>query len=739
LLGGLGAVLRGGWLITPVHLDTWTILGSLFMFRLIVYLYDMHHKAAPFSFVRASGYFFMLPNVCFPLFPLVDYKTFCSSHYNRASLPIYQTGLSWILRGIVQLLLYRLVYQFAMVNPFEVTSLGGVARFMVSTYLLYLHVSGQFHLIIGMLHLFGFSLPETHHRYLLAASFTDFWRRINIYWKDFIMKIFFYPAYFRLKHLGPTTALALATLYAFVATWALHSYQWFWLKGSFLLTFQDMLFWSILAALVLVNAIYEARWGRSRALTRTRPTLRTQVGVALRTVGTFLTICTLWTVWGAQSSDELVMLLSAAQHVTLGEAALVLAGLVGLGLAGVVWGHSTAERTDGIPYPKEVQQGPSFGWSALRVGLASGGLLLLAILPLLVDLDKLPGGELLAGIQMDQLNRMDVEALRRGYYEDLDVPRRQAELEKFRKNTPAGWSDGLAQLYRPTNDFRHEQMVPAARAYLHGQWVTHNRWGMRSPECEKAKSPGVVRIAMLGSSHEYGMGVADKEMYGFVLEDLLNREEKGHSPRYEFLNFAQDNQNTFQALQTLENKVFDFDPDVVFLAINGGVFRQNVEHLAKIVRSGQDIPFDCLRSVIERAGVDERMSEERIQAMLWPYAHEMVRHGFQQLGGECRRRGISVYLPFRPFTFKWYKDQLQYQEEQKRVLQELAKEASLPIVDMSPAYESIKNRTEFMVAPWDDHTNARGHRLLGNQLFRALHDSEGKCLLRPRTTNARVD
>ena len=75
---------------------------------------------------------------------------------------------------------------------------------MISTFLLYVRISGQFHLVIGMLHLFGFNLPETHHRYLLASSFTDFWRRINIYWKDFMMKVFYYPAFFRLRKLGET-------------------------------------------------------------------------------------------------------------------------------------------------------------------------------------------------------------------------------------------------------------------------------------------------------------------------------------------------------------------------------------------------------------------------------------------------------------------------------------------------------------------------------------------------------
>jgi len=61
----------------------WVILGSMFMFRLMIYLYDLKHRTAPFSLAHAVSYFFLLPNVCFPLFPVVDYKTFCSTYYNE--------------------------------------------------------------------------------------------------------------------------------------------------------------------------------------------------------------------------------------------------------------------------------------------------------------------------------------------------------------------------------------------------------------------------------------------------------------------------------------------------------------------------------------------------------------------------------------------------------------------------------------------------------------------------------
>ena len=47
-----------------------------------------------------------------------------------------------------------------------------------------------------------------------------------------MLKIFFYPLYFRLKRLGPERALVISTLVVFFATWVLHAYQWFWLRGQ---------------------------------------------------------------------------------------------------------------------------------------------------------------------------------------------------------------------------------------------------------------------------------------------------------------------------------------------------------------------------------------------------------------------------------------------------------------------------------------------------------------------------
>ena len=186
---GLAAI-RAGWITTPWEaLPTLVlpILGAIFMFRLMLYLYDLRHERKPATVWERLSYFFLLPNVCFLLFPVVDYQTFRRTYYDKDAAEIYQKGVLWIFRGVTHLILYRLVYYYFVPSPTEVQTLGQVAQYMVGTYLLYLRISGQFHLIIGILCLFGYNLPETHHLYYLASSFNDYWRRINIYWKDFMM------------------------------------------------------------------------------------------------------------------------------------------------------------------------------------------------------------------------------------------------------------------------------------------------------------------------------------------------------------------------------------------------------------------------------------------------------------------------------------------------------------------------------------------------------------------------
>ena len=290
---------RAGVIGSPVPEVVWPVLGSFFMFRMIVYMYELKHAETPETLSDALSYFFLLPNLCFVHFPVIDYRTFRRSYFARDVHAAQRSGLQMMTQGALHLLAFRLVYHKFLERPEDVHSPGGLVLFLVCNYLTYLQVSGQFHIACGMLQLFGFSLPETHHNYFLATGFTDYWRRINIYWKDFMVRVVFNPVVFRLKRWGQPASLAMATLVVFVATWALHGYQTFWVRVEWRFSTQDALFWGILGALVLINVQLDLRAPRRARRKCANLTPRTFAARSAKTLATFATIAILWSLWSS--------------------------------------------------------------------------------------------------------------------------------------------------------------------------------------------------------------------------------------------------------------------------------------------------------------------------------------------------------------------------------------------------------------------------------------------------------
>jgi hypothetical protein len=738
--GGLAAVRRGSFWFPGVNTATVVILTSFFMFRLIVYLYDLRHRTAPFGFWRALAYFFMLPNAVFLLFPVVDYKTFCTTYATGDRFTVYQRGLRWMLRGVVQLILYRLVYKLLQVDPLDVTDLTGVLRFMVATFLLYLKVSGTFHLAVGLLHLFGFALPEANHRYLLSRSFLDLWRRINIYWKDFILKNFFNPAYFRLKRLGPTGALVLATLYAFFWTWLLHSYQTFWITGKEKFSsWQEGAFWAALGLLVLGSALYEARGGRRRAAARV--SFRSELGRALCTITTMVTLVVLWTFWTCQSTDELTWLLEAAQHVTLASLVAIVAGLALLGGAAVVLGRSTAEPGGTATAPLVSDRSMFWLWAG-AVSLAASGLLLLNILPAWRPVQGTMAGDVLTVMQAEGINQTDMDAVRRGYYEELDVARLDSDI-KAAVQPRQRWP--IRQYHRMTNEFMVHEAIPGRSLAVEGKPVTINRWGMRDHDYAMAKPPGVFRIVLLGSSAEAGHGVGDNDTFKALLEDRLNREDTGGTFRkYEILNFSVAGYGGYQKLALLERTALSLDPDLVLFVTYLAETERTAYHVAQLVQAQYNIPEEYqgpIRAAIEKAHVDPSMPFPRIERRLKPYSMDLVTAVYERLAHVCHAHGIRAAFVYRPQTG----EQPRLVAGERERLLDVARRTGLPVLNLSAAYDGVTDRGSLMVAPYsayhfaqlareafDDHPNELGHRLLADELYRQLHTDEGLLLIRPR-------
>src|SRR5262245_7189665 len=717
------ALFRGGVWAAPWSSILWPIFGAMFMFRMIVYLYDLRHRAAPFGFWRATAYFFMLPTVCFPLFPVVDYKTMWRTRIEgEERLRVHQRGAEWILRGLAQLLLYRLIYHSLWVDAATIEHASQALLYLVRPYLLYLRISGSFHLVIGIMHVFGFDLPRTNHNYFLASSFTDYWRRINVYWKDFLQKIFFNPITFQLsRRTGTTAALVIATLIAFFATWALHSYQWFWIRKTFPVAWQDIVFWSIMGVAVLVNMIVEARRGRVRRLTRPARSLGAELGLAVRTVATFAVIAASWAIWSTRSWGELMLVVSKLTAWRAVDVAWLAAGVLGLGLAAIVYARREERalaRSRTAPGAEATRLTQRL-WPALHVGGVSAALLVLVYAalafvypPALADvLDKLKNPL--------RLNRGDAALMDRGYYEELtDVTRFNPELAQVYTQKPLDWDRCWA--FHHTDEFPNFVMLPSRRVAYLGAMMTTNRWAMRDRDYPLAKPANDYRIALLGDSHGMAGGVDDRLTFENVAEDRLNADVAPGGRQVEILNFSRAGYGPAARLWLMKRSVWPFAPDAVLVT--------GVDDLAWVAREviGGALgryaqPFPVMEQAAKEAGIGPGTPQQVAETRIQPYRERVLRSIYDQMVEECRlhhARPVAVFIP-------------QPRRETAEALVgfrrqiEIARAAGFTTIDLLDTYDRAPDLSQLWVAPWDRHPNAAGHAMLADGLYRGLRRELG--------------
>lgn len=682
------------------------ILASMFMFRIIVYLYDLRPGKPQGSALWTPAYFFLLPNVCFPLFPLVDQKQFRVGYLNQDPYLIYQRGIDWMFRGIYHLILYRIVYIYFSGDPAEVAGSADLIQYSVSSFLLYLRVSGTFHLAIGMLLLFGFNLPETHHRYYLASSFTDFWRRINIYWKDFMRRIVFFPVHFRLRRFGARTALAVATCVVFVATWALHSYQYFWLTGTLLLEPHDALFWAILGVLVAVNVLYEERFGPQRTWGPGRRSIAARTALGLRTLATFIVLTTLWGLWSSDSLAQWLAMWSGTGPLWLILLATVLASYTASFL---IERRDAAGGAAGSAAVIRAAAPQNFAWHmALPSGCGAAALLLVGWPAVYANFGPSAANMIETIREAGALNKRDRNKLEKGYYEHLMSPNVTTGLwEVYTRKSPEKLRDTVA--WRPTYDVLEGELVPGSAIIYRGGRLTVNSHGMRDREYSLHKPAGTTRLAFLGTSHTMGVGVNDDEPFEAVLEELLNQETPaGSGVRYELLNFGVGGYTPLQYLYLLEHRIAPFDVDYVVIVGHLQDRELLTGSLANVLRSGRPLPWPDLAARVRAAGVDPDMPASVIERRLRPVAEELLASIHARIVAEAHRQGAVPVWVFLPIAYQTPDAGLTARLQAMRA-------AGFVTLSLAGAFDGYSPK-EVQVSDWDTHPNAHGHRLLARRL-----------------------
>jgi hypothetical protein len=714
-VGGVAAMARVEWITGPWSAAIWPILASMFMFRLIVYVYDMQYEKI--SFARSISYFFMLPNVCFPLFPVVDYRGFRRTYYNAERHQIYQTGIDWMVRGIVQLILYRAIYNYWTLAPAEVVDPNTLTQYLVSNFLLYLRISGDFHLITGMLHLFGFNLTPTHHLYCLASSFTDFWRRINIYWKDFMMKIFYYPLFFRLRHHGDIPAIIVATVIVFVLTWMLHSYQWFWLRGDFPIIWQDGVFWMGLALLVVVSAVREFKRGRDRTLGSAAESWRNKIVRGLRTIALFFVICILWSIWTSESLGQWLAMWSFLWRGIPSGGSLfpglfiVIAAVIFV--SAIIFGRETNVE----------QHLKLFGTMTIPRSTVETVVLLALVTPLglpqIYTNFNIDIANVVVSLRSTNLNRADAAAMERGYYEGLtNVNRFNSQLWEIYANRPAGFLDITGSgLTRLRGDFLQAELARNYRSETEHGVIETNQWGMRDRDYAPLPSDGTVRGLLLGYSTVLGWGVAQEETFEAILETQINQSlAESSDATFELLNLAVPGYRPPQQAMALD-EALKFAPRVVFYTAAGREKWHTINFLADVLEKRVEIPYPDLKALIAAAGVTPDMNRPTALKQLKLHDEAFLQWVYRYVVRRCSEAGIQpvwIYLPpVLPAAGE--------AEEHERA-RKLAQTAGFAIIDLTGIFDG-ENPDSLILGRGDLHPNAKAHKLIADRIYTTIREN----------------
>jgi D-alanyl-lipoteichoic acid acyltransferase DltB (MBOAT superfamily) len=712
--GAVLTAMRASWIMAPWAESLLPILGSMFMFRLVLYVYDLRTEARQASLPERISYFFLLPNALFPLFPIVDFRTYRRTYYDGPANEIYHKGVRWMGRGVLHLLLYRLIYQNFTPAAAEVHDLGTLILSMVSGYALYLRVSGLFHLIIGMLCLFGFNLPETHHHYFLASGFNDLWRRINIYWKDFMMKIVYYPIFIRLRRTSPNRAMVVATVSVFMISWWLHSYQLFWARGTFPLTVIDAIFWTIFAVTVLANSMLQARRGRGRPSAARTVGVREATLHSLKVVGMFSFMCALWSFWTSDTIDAWTSMLAAASQGPGVQYAWLGAGLVGAVAAGAAYQVLVQGAWEGF-----WQRAGTGGTSLANVAV---------LLPLLIlglpALEERTQDTLLATVRTERLNDEDQARLTRGYYEEvLEGERKMGMLAEVKSKRPPNWpriEETTAKISSPYPVLVTELAPNLALDFCESILGT-NEWGMRDRSYPKAKPPGTHRIAFLGASVVMGSGVENHEVFDELIEARLGEANQGLSfERYEVLNFAESGYSIIQQQVVLEEKVSQFDVDTAIYFAHTIDERVVLQHVKRMKRFDVEVPYPALRTLLEDYDEDPGRYTSSAERQ-WELEKEILSWGYRRFAEQCKARGIRPVWCY-----------LQHPQRVSRAMRARGEE----IIELGRGSGCItlildglriyprKRADELRLRPWDSHPNPEGHQRIADVFYEALLENE---------------
>ncbi|MBK7667414.1 MAG: hypothetical protein IPJ32_08815 [Sphingobacteriaceae bacterium] len=228
-------------------------LASVLMFKSIIVLYEFKYNNTVSNKVASWSYFFSFQQLFFPIMPIVDYKHFLNGRNVNESFINYNKAITQFVTGLLLFVIYKVVNQNFSPSIYGINNLSDFMLFALSKSVILFKLVGVFIFSIGFLSMFDISLPSSFEFFPLASSFRDYWKYVNRFWRDFILKIIYYPLFFKLKKSKFAGKGILLIVVTFMSSCFFHFYQLYWSTGYFKFKMTDVLYWLLLGFLVFYS------------------------------------------------------------------------------------------------------------------------------------------------------------------------------------------------------------------------------------------------------------------------------------------------------------------------------------------------------------------------------------------------------------------------------------------------------------------------------------------------------
>lgn len=708
-LGACVFMWRQNWAESKIAFVVVPVFGSIFALRFISYLRETANNPQWRSWSQSLAYFSILPNVVMWFFPLIDYRRFIEGASGPRNRELLQKSAQSVFEGLIQLFLYRVLQATCDIPLQYVSSKGELVQYFLITYLHYIRISGIFHLVIGLVGLYGVELPRSHNFYFFANNSRDLFRRINTYWKDAMVKFVYSPILSRLEHYDKRISLAISTVSVIAASLLLHGFFYLWPRGVFELKFEDVFFWGAMGVW-LVSDIFIIN-KNTKDSQQKKSTMHRFFLLAFQISTTFFILSILWGVWNSGSINDLVALVilsewRGAQDVW----PLLCYPLIGLSGAVYFLWKDREKPADSL----SAKTNSFHNW--FRLGALSA--LCLMTTSTFQNLLPLETRSLVKNIA-DPMFQSEYEGEKRSYdyYEGFKtsalapVDEDELPIEK-------------QPIYEPLSDYRRRQFRPMANHIFMGHRFVTNRWGMPcSKDFSLEKPKNVLRIAVMGASHAISYGIAADNDWPRQAEAILN--SSGFA-NIEILNFSMIAYPSMVMPHVFLERVAQFNPDIV---VHVGGFREYwvtgyVAGLA--LRNGLSIPFPELFPILGVENSESFLAKHYFTNASFEKQKALFEWGQKKLAQVVKQKDSKIGLMYfmTPGIFESSKKELAFARWNEQHIMKTARDAGFNVYDHTQLFagRSLREVTLADDVNHFNHFSQVGHNILAKQFAANIKD-----------------